>query len=121
MNHLDKIIEQNWDFVVIGTGMGGATSGYALAKSGKNVLFIEKGRAQHHYSDTIKGKYPETKKSGSLISRLMRSGRFFDSVQDSKRNFIPLIGCGTGGSSALYGMAMERLFPNDFGCRGSPP
>lgn len=121
MNHLDKIIEQNWDFVVIGTGIGGATSGYALAKAGKNVLFLEKGRAQHNYPDTIKGEYPEAAESGSLISRLMRSGRFFDSVQDSKRNFIPLMGCGTGGSSALYGMAMERLFPNDFGYRGPPP
>jgi glycine/D-amino acid oxidase-like deaminating enzyme len=29
--------------VVIGTGMGGATAGHQLAKSGQRVLFIEKG------------------------------------------------------------------------------
>lgn len=121
MNHLDNIIEQNWDFVVIGTGIGGATAGYALAKVGKKVLFLEKGRAQNNYPDTIKGRYPETRGSNSLLSSLKRSGRFFDSVQNAKRNFIPLMGCGTGGSSALYGMAMERLSKNDFNSEGTAP
>ena len=27
--------------------------------------------------------------------------------------FVPFVGAGTGGSSALYGMALERLFPAD--------
>ena len=34
-----------WDAVIVGTGMGGATLGYALAKSGKKVLFCEKGKS----------------------------------------------------------------------------
>ena len=28
-----------WDAIIIGTGMGGATIGHALARSGKRVLF----------------------------------------------------------------------------------
>ena len=32
-----------WDAVVVGTGMGGATFGYALAKAGRRVLFVERG------------------------------------------------------------------------------
>lgn len=27
---------------------------------------------------------------------------------------MPFVGCGTGGSSSLYGMVLERLFPRDF-------
>src|SRR5882724_6222466 len=36
-----------WDVVVIGTGMGGSTAGYALARLGRRVLFIEKGLYLH--------------------------------------------------------------------------
>src|SRR5258706_13125737 len=32
-----------WDVLVVGTGMGGATAGYALAQRGWRVLFLERG------------------------------------------------------------------------------
>lgn len=31
------------DIIIVGTGTGGATLGYALAKAGVKVLFLEKG------------------------------------------------------------------------------
>src|SRR5271156_5123489 len=34
-----------WDVIVVGTGMGGGTLGYRLARSGRKVLFVEKGRS----------------------------------------------------------------------------
>src|SRR5262249_7366430 len=34
-----------WDVIVVGTGMGGGMLGYSLAKSGRTVLFVEKGRS----------------------------------------------------------------------------
>ena len=34
-----------WDVIVVGTGMGGGTLGYSLARSGRRVLFVEKGRS----------------------------------------------------------------------------
>jgi choline dehydrogenase-like flavoprotein len=49
---------------------------------------------------------------------LARAGRTTDEIEDisgrfSKR-FVPFIGSGTGGSSALYGMVCERFFVRDF-------
>ena len=49
---------------------------------------------------------------------LARAGRTTDEIEDisgrfSKR-FVPFIGSGTGGSSALYGMVCERFFVGDF-------
>ncbi len=34
-----------WDVIVVGTGMGGGMLGYSLARSGRRVLFVEKGRS----------------------------------------------------------------------------
>jgi choline dehydrogenase-like flavoprotein len=33
-----------WDVVIVGTGMGGATLGYVLARQGSAVLFLARGR-----------------------------------------------------------------------------
>src|SRR5262245_27240486 len=49
-----------WDAVIVGTGMGGATLGYALAKAGSRVLFVERGldlRAQN--SERISDRFVE--------------------------------------------------------------
>src|SRR5262249_15482691 len=44
--------------------------------------------------------------------------RWADEIEDGSakkpRRFVPFLGSGTGGSTALYGMVLERLFPRDF-------
>ena len=49
---------------------------------------------------------------------MARAGRCTDEVEDisggRSRRFVPFIGSGTGGSSALYGMVCERFFVQDF-------
>ena len=42
---LDDPEGTEWDVVVVGNGMGGSTVGYALARSGHRVLFVEKGKS----------------------------------------------------------------------------
>jgi len=116
--------EKNWDVIVIGTGMGGATIGYALAKAGKKVLFCEKGENNFKNSRGLRGDYAENffspPKSPSLehADLLSRAGRWKEEIVDistqKKRSHIPFLGEGAGGSSALYGMVMERFFPSDF-------
>lgn len=113
-----------WDAVVIGTGMGGATLGYALARAGLKVVFCEKGRSHLAQASALRGDYAETffsvneAPSRRQAGPLARSGRCADEVEDLSTErptvFIPFIGSGTGGSTALYGMALERLFPADF-------
>ena len=49
---------------------------------------------------------------------MARGGRSTDEIEDISRRFsklfVPFIGSGTGGSSALYGMVCERFFVRDF-------
>lgn len=113
MPDLDVLCRQTWDALVIGTGMGGATLGHALARAGWRVLFVEKGRATFRHADTLRGAYPDLA-PGDRVQALRRGGRWHETLRDGRRGFVPLMGCGSGGSSALYGMAMERFFPADF-------
>lgn len=116
--------KREWDIIVIGTGMGGAVLGYALAKAGKSVLFVEKGKSHFNKNISLKGDFAEhffSRLENSQLSQkeiLARSGRWNDKIKDisnaRSHSFIPFIGSGTGGSTALYGMALERFFPSDF-------
>lgn len=52
--------DREWDVVVVGTGMGGATLGHALSKAGWRVLFCEKGRSTLPNAPALRDIYPET-------------------------------------------------------------
>jgi len=123
-------IHQYWDAIVVGTGMGGATLGHALARAGRRVLFLDKGAARpdlvgHYAEDNFpRSKAPQPAHRPILV----RGGRYADQVADRSnartQRFVPFIGAGAGGSSALYGMALERFFPSDFAAAGqyqAPP
>lgn len=119
-----EIVKQQWDVIIIGTGMGGATLGYALAQAGQRVLFCEKGQSQLSNRQATRGTYPELLFPYPQAPKpehhdiLSDAGRYCDEIEDHTTirpySFIPFTGSGTGGSSALYGMAMERFFPVDF-------
>lgn len=111
--------EQEWDVVVVGTGMGGATLGHALSRAGWRVLFCEMGRSSLPGDPALRDVYPETRSSTSDETELLHSaGRYTKVLEDQSgkrlKHFVPFIGAGTGGSSALYGMILERFFPSDF-------
>ena len=61
MNQPELQISQIWDVIVIGTGMGGATAGYALAQKGLSVLFLEKGGEVAASQDTAAATLPEAR------------------------------------------------------------
>lgn len=116
------IHQREWDCIIVGTGMGGATLGYALARAGWRVLFCEQGNdttcggRSGDYAETYfdRPDYPQDKHRDVL----QQAGRWAESliIEQNGRSHrhMPFIGCGTGGSSALYGMALERFFPEDF-------
>jgi choline dehydrogenase-like flavoprotein len=114
-----------WDVIVVGTGMGGGMLGYSLAKSGRRVLFVEKGRSTlPGVPGTIRSSMPEvaeplaSRSTETYYDALARAGRSTDEIEDISgrfsRRFLAPIGSGTGGSSALYGMVCERFFARDF-------
>ena len=114
-----------WDVIVVGTGMGGGMLGYRLARSGRRVLFVEKGRSTLPGTPgTIRAAMPElvepqaARSAEAYYDALARGGRSTDEIEDISgrfpKRFVPFIGSGTGGSSALYGMVCERFFARDF-------
>ncbi|WP_163698010.1 GMC oxidoreductase [Mycolicibacterium sarraceniae] len=114
-----------WDVIVVGAGMGGGLLGRSLARSGRTVLFVEKGRSTLPGAPgTIRAAIPELAEPWAARSErdyydaLARAGRSTDEIEDISgwraKKFIPFIGSGTGGSSALYGMVCERFFAQDF-------
>lgn len=114
-----------WDVIVVGTGMGGGMLGYSLARSGRNVLFVEKGRSTlPGVAGTIRAAMPELAEPQACRSvegyrdALARAGRSTDEIEDisgrKTRRYHGLLGSGTGGSSSLYGMVCERFFAGDF-------
>ncbi len=119
-----------WDAIIIGTGMGGAPLGYALAKAGQRVLFLEKGKS-HLQPGALTNSYAETHFATPAApgpqhrATLQRAGRYSDTILANAgartQHFVPFIGSGTGGSSALYGMVLERFFPADFTPRSQHP
>ena len=44
-----------WDAIVIGTGAGGSTAGFSLARLGRSVLFVERGKLLHHDPTVVRG------------------------------------------------------------------
>lgn len=126
LKHISHISETTWDAVIVGTGIGGSTIGYSLAKSGLKVLFCEQGYAASIDETSLRGVYPETffQKSKTPDERkeiLRQTGRCSDAITTNRRygkhkqlSFLPYIGEGAGGSSALFGMVMERFKPEDF-------
>ena len=103
-------LTKEWDVVIVGTGMGGATLGQALAKTGLSVLFLEKGTAMEaeiHEPDAatpaerlVQGLWPNP------VTQCFPDGH--------RERFFAAVGCSLGGSTIRYGAALERMAPSDF-------
>ncbi|WP_234783533.1 GMC family oxidoreductase N-terminal domain-containing protein, partial [Mycolicibacterium celeriflavum] len=73
---------------------------------------------------TIRSAMPElaepwvARSAEAYYDALARAGRSTDEIEDISgrfsRRFVPFVGSGTGGSSAIYGMVCERFFVRDF-------
>lgn len=113
-----------WDHIVVGTGMGGSVLGHALARAGQKVLFCEAGFTQFDGENTLTGDFAESFFQQNGVNKknekdiLDRAGRVSEVIIDGsgrrEAGILPFTGAGLGGSTALYGMALERLFPADF-------
>lgn len=104
--------QQIWDVIVVGTGMGGSTIGYELSRLGNRVLFLEKGKYVQgkHISDfpNVTSEFEVRLLKGRWPNRLEGTTSF------GRVNFFGPVGCGTGGSTILYGAQLERFHPSDF-------
>jgi choline dehydrogenase-like flavoprotein len=113
-----NLADEIWDVAVIGTGMGGATVGYELAKAGHRVIFLEKGHADFENADEailLDSEEP---------SERLRNGhwptKITSCVGEKRSQFFAPLGCGAGGSTLLYAAALERFDPSDFASSSVP-
>ena len=97
---------EHYDVIIIGSGAGGGTLAHTLAGSGKSILLLERGDFLAREMDNwdprpvfVDGKY---------ISK--------DTWYDGDgKPFQPQVHYFVGGATKLYGAALYRLRPQDFG------
>jgi choline dehydrogenase-like flavoprotein len=110
MMNPDVDISRNWDVIIIGTGIGGATVGRSLALEGLSVLFLEKGgRTDVSEESNVTGT-PESRLAHGWWPHPVTCRQ---SNGDRKR-FYAAVGCALGGTSIHYAAALERMSASDF-------
>lgn len=96
---------KKWDFIVIGTGIGGSTISLELAKKGFNILILEQG----DFLTDIKEAHSQTE--------IFQKGYFQNAdnwFDDQKNSFTPGNYHYVGGNSKFYGGVMYRFREHDF-------
>ncbi|EUA32873.1 hypothetical protein I553_9076 [Mycobacterium xenopi 4042] len=113
-----------WDVIVVGTGMGGGRWAIRWLGQAAKCSFSKRGARP---CPVCQGRFALRSRSwpnrervvpSGVLRRFGPAGRSIDEIEDISwrlpRRFLPLIGSGTGGSSAIYGMVCERFFVRDF-------
>ncbi|MGZ4177699.1 MAG: FAD-dependent oxidoreductase [Solirubrobacteraceae bacterium] len=94
------------DVVVIGSGMGGATTALALARRGADVLILERGRRLPRELANWSARAVFTERRYRPAERWLDSGG---------RTFAPGVHYAVGGNTKVYGASLPRLRERDFG------
>ena len=100
--------DKTWDVVIVGSGMGGSTTAFALAQRGIDVLVVEKGSLLHKAGHAPNDGEPIDETLGHWPHKLA----FQSNVGNGEVHAY--LGCGSGGSTIAYGGVLERLAPVDF-------
>ena len=97
---------EHYDVVIVGTGAGGGTLARHLAPSGKKILLLERG-------DWLT-REPENWSAEAVFvdNRYVSPETWYD---EKGKAFQPQIHYFVGGATKLYGAALYRLRPEDFG------
>jgi choline dehydrogenase-like flavoprotein len=99
-------VSERYDVIIIGTGAGGGTLAHTMAPSGKSILLLERGDFLPREMDNWN---PEAVfVDGKYISK----ETWYDADGTA---FQPQVHYNVGGATKLYGAALYRLRPQDFG------
>ncbi len=106
-----------WDVIVIGTGAGGSTAGFNLARLGRSVLFVERGKLLHRDPAVVRGvPFSWTGDPEAALKNGWWPRPFYyrDEKDGATIPTRPPIGSGAGGSTAQFNATMDRFRPQDF-------
>jgi choline dehydrogenase-like flavoprotein len=99
-------VNEHYDVIIIGSGAGGGTLAHTLAGSGKSILLLERGGFLPRETDNWDPKPVFV--DGRYISKDTWFGADGKPFQPQVHYFV-------GGATKLYGAALYRLRPEDFG------
>ena len=97
---------ERYDVIIVGSGAGGGTLAHTLASSGKRILLLERGD------------YLPREMANWDPGAVFNDGRYIspDTWYDADgAPFQPQVHYFVGGATKLYGAALYRLRPQDFG------
>jgi len=95
----------NYDYIIIGSGAGGAAAAWWLASTGRQVLLLEKGTALPLDGSTLD------------VQQVIREGHFKSHepwLDRDGRRFTPEEYFNLGGKTKWYGAALLRYSPREF-------
>jgi len=96
----------NYDVIIIGSGAGGGTLAFHLAKSGKRILILERG-------DWLKREVENWDAAAVFVdNRYIPPDTWYD---HQGNGFQPQVHYFVGGATKMYGAALYRLRKEDFG------
>jgi len=96
----------HYDLIIIGTGAGGGTLAFALAPTGKRILILERGTFLAQEKDNWSSR------------AVFTDGKYTSTENWTDKNgqiFHPGIHYYVGGNTKMYGAALLRMRPQDFG------
>jgi choline dehydrogenase-like flavoprotein len=99
-------VSDHYDVLVIGSGPGGATTAARVAETGKRVLLLERG-------DFLPRERDNWDSRAVFGDAKYTADETFYDLHD--RPFRPELHYYVGGNSKVYGAALLRLLPSDFG------
>jgi choline dehydrogenase-like flavoprotein len=94
-----------YDYIIIGSGAGGAAAAWSLASAGSQVLLLEKGNELPRDGSTLD------------VQKVIREGRFKSHepwLDGDGRRFAPEEYFNLGGKTRWYGAALLRYSPREF-------
>jgi choline dehydrogenase-like flavoprotein len=98
--------DDRYDVIIIGSGAGGGTLARHLAPSGKRILILERG-------DWLPREAANWDSKAVFVeNRYVPAETWYD---HKGKPFQPGIHYGVGGATKMYGAALYRLRPEDFG------
>ena len=97
---------EGFDVIVVGTGAGGGTLAHSLAAAGKRILLLERG-------NFLPREMPNWDPNAVFVDGRYISAETWYDADDTP--FQPQVHYFVGGATKLYGAALYRLRPEDFG------
>lgn len=98
--------QQQYDFIIIGSGAGGGTLARHLAPSGKKILLLERGTW-----------LPREAKNWD-VEAVFENNRYISKdtwLNEKNKSFQPQVHYFVGGATKMYGAALFRMRKEDFG------